>query len=118
MSGPRAVRPVPAPHRPRPRACGSVPGVTDSDRPTAPNTTAPTTWALPPVLADPRPVVLACLVGWIVAIVVALIAGGPSSPVLPICYAGLGIGALGVGVFLIQRAAARRGSRGAQQGLL
>ena len=35
----------------------------------------------------------------------------------PITLAGLGVGALGTGIFLWQRSAARRGARGAQTGL-
>lgn len=79
---------------------------------------APPSWALPPALTDARPVVLVCVIGWIAAIVVTLIVAGPSSPVLPTCYAGLGIGALGVAIYLTQRAAARRGSKGAQRGIV
>lgn len=82
---------------------------------TSSETPATPSWALPPYLTDPRPVVLACVLGWIVAIVVTLIVAGTSSPALPICYAGLGIGALGAGVYLIQRTAARRGTKGAQR---
>ncbi|WP_024793892.1 DUF2530 domain-containing protein [Tomitella biformata] len=78
----------------------------------------PPVWALPTSLTDPRPVVIACVIGWIVAIIVTLIVAGTSSPILPTCYAGLGIGAIGVAIFLIQRAAARRGTRGAQRGLV
>lgn len=101
--------------RPAPRVgpCGNVPRVTDSSLSPA----EPPVWALPRALTDPRPAVLACLLGWVAAIVVALIVAGPSASVLPTCYAGLGVGALGVGVFLAQRAAARRGDRGAQNGL-
>jgi hypothetical protein len=35
----------------------------------------------------------------------------------PIAVAGLGVGVLGTSIFLLQRRAARRGSRGAQSGL-
>ena len=90
-----------------------MPKVTDS----SPNSAEPPVWTLPRVLIDPRPAVLACVLGWLVAIVVALIVAGPSASVLPTCYAGLGVGALGVGVFLAQRSAARRGVRGSQSGL-
>lgn len=90
-----------------------MPWVTESSSPAA-----QPAWALPSSLTDPRPVVLACVLGWVVAIVVTLIVAGPSSSILPTCYAGLGIGALGVAIFLIQRAAARRGAKGAQRGLV
>ncbi|BBX11956.1 MULTISPECIES: DUF2530 domain-containing protein [Mycobacteriaceae] len=35
----------------------------------------------------------------------------------PVSVAGLGVGALGTTIFLLQRTAARRGARGAQTGL-
>lgn len=35
----------------------------------------------------------------------------------PVSLAGLGVGVLGTTIFLVQRGAARRGSRGAQTGL-
>lgn len=78
-------------------------------------TTPAQVWALPKSLTDPRPVVIACVLGWIVTIVVTLILAGPDSPILPTCYAGLGIGAIGIGIFLLQRTAARRGTKGAQR---
>lgn len=73
---------------------------------------------LPAVWLDPRPPVAAGFVGWIIAIIIALIVDGTGSAILPICYGGLGAGALGVSIYLVQRAAARRGTRGAQPGLV
>ncbi|WP_372497902.1 DUF2530 domain-containing protein [Tomitella fengzijianii] len=73
--------------------------------------------ALPAAALDPRPVVAAGFGAWIIATIVFLIADGASSSALPVCYAGLVIGALGTAVFLIQRRGARSGRKGAQQGL-
>lgn len=72
---------------------------------------------LPPALLDPRPVVGAGFCAWIIATVVILIVDGTSSDALPVCYAGLVIGALGTTIFLMQRRGARSGRKGAQQGL-
>lgn len=72
---------------------------------------------LPRVLLDPRPVVAAGFLAWAVATGVIALVSGTDSDLLPICYAGLVIGALGTVVFLIQRRGARSGRRGAQRGL-
>ncbi|MFE3289715.1 DUF2530 domain-containing protein [Rhodococcus sp. NPDC059234] len=72
---------------------------------------------LPARLTDPRPVVVLGTVAWLVATVVVLAAGDRWASALPICYAGLAVGAAGFALFLVQRAAARRGSRTAQRGL-
>ncbi|QCQ89900.1 DUF2530 domain-containing protein [Rhodococcus sp. SGAir0479] len=68
-------------------------------------------------LSDPRPVLAAGTVVWVVATVVVLLSGNRWSAALPVCYAGIGLGVLGFGLFLVQRRAARRGRRGAQRGL-
>lgn len=68
-------------------------------------------------LSDPRPVLATGTAVWVVATVVALVAGDRWSGALPVCYAGTALGVLGFGLFLIQRRAARRGKRGAQRGL-
>lgn len=73
--------------------------------------------ALPDRLLDPRPVIITIAVGWLVALALAF-----TVPALhdwrPVTVAGLGVGVLGTSIFLWQRSAARRGSRGAQRGLL
>lgn len=69
-------------------------------------------------LSDPRPVLAAGTLAWIVATVVVLLAGERWSAALPVCLAGTALGVLGFGLFLVQRRAARRGRRGAQQGLV
>ncbi len=72
--------------------------------------------ALPAALLDPRPVVLVGALLWALATIAAF-----AVPALeswrPIALAGLGTGGLGTSIFLWQRAAARRGARGAQTGL-
>ncbi len=71
---------------------------------------------LPAALLDPRPVITVMAVLWALAAIAAF-----TFPALhtwrPITVAGLGVGVLGVAIFLWQRSAARRGARGAQTGL-
>ena len=78
----------------------------------------PTPPPLPPALADPRPVMAAGTVGWVVALVV-LLSGGAASTSTAIVTCGLGasLGALGYGLFFWQRRAVRRGDRGSQRGI-
>ncbi|GAT11630.1 protein of unknown function [Mycolicibacterium novocastrense] len=54
--------------------------------------------------------------GWVVAAILALTVTGLHEW-RPYTVAGLGVGALGTGIWLWQRHAVRRGSRGAQSGL-
>ncbi len=72
--------------------------------------------ALPAALTDPRPVIGVGAALWAVATLAAFVV-----PALhgwrPVTLAGLGVGVVGVSIFLWQRSAARRGSRGAQTGL-
>jgi hypothetical protein len=72
---------------------------------------------LPARLTDPRPVVAVGTAAWLVATIVVLASGDRWAALLPICYAGLAVGAAGFALFVVQRAAARRGSRTAQRGL-
>jgi hypothetical protein len=71
---------------------------------------------LPAVLLDPWPIIAIGALAWLVAAVAAFVV-----PALttwrPLTLAGLAVGVLGTSIFLWQRAAARRGSRGAQTGL-
>lgn len=69
-------------------------------------------------LSDPRPVLAVGTLAWIVATVVVLASGDRWNTALPVCYAGIALSLLGFGLFLVQRGAARRGRRGAQQGLV
>ena len=72
--------------------------------------------ALPAALLAPWPVIVVIAVGWLIAAVLAF-----TLPELhgwrPVTIAGLGVGVLGTSIFLWQRRAVRRGSRGAQSGL-
>jgi hypothetical protein len=90
-------------------------------------TTEPTDAAVPPAAGDeppplrpallePWPVIVTLAVAWLVAAVAAFTVDSLQSW-RPVTAAGLGIGVLGTSIFLLQRHAVRRGSRGAQQGL-
>jgi hypothetical protein len=72
---------------------------------------------LPERLTDPRPVLVVGTVAWLVATVVVLVSGDRWESALPVCWAGLAFGAIGTLLYLVQRRAARRGSRTAQRGL-
>ena len=77
---------------------------------------APEPPALPTVLLDPWPVIAVLAVGWLIAAVLAFTVAGLHDW-RPVTLAGLGVGLLGTSIFLWQRRAVRRGSRGAQSGL-
>jgi hypothetical protein len=77
---------------------------------------APEPPPLPEVLLQPWPVILVIAAGWLVAVVLAFSVTGLQTW-RPITVAGLGVGVLGTSIFLWQRSAARRGSRGAQSGI-
>jgi Protein of unknown function (DUF2530) len=83
---------------------------------TQPGDDAPAPPALPAALLRPWPVIVAIAAAWLVAVILAF-----TVPDLhgwrPVTVAGLGVGALGTSIFLWQRRAVRRGSRGAQTGL-
>lgn len=68
------------------------------------------------MLLKPWPVIAVITAGWVIATILAF-----TLPALhelrPYTVAGLGVGVLGTSIFLWQRHAARRGSRGAQSGL-
>lgn len=86
--------------------------MTDSE----PTRDAPQPPPLPASLLTQWPVIGTIAVGWLVAVILAF-----AVPALhdwrPTTIAGLGVGVLGTSIFLWQRAAVRRGSRGAQTGL-
>jgi hypothetical protein len=71
---------------------------------------------LPPSLLAPWPVIIVITCGWLVAAVLAFSVAGLHTW-RPVTVAGLGVGVLGTAIFLWQRHAVRRGSRGAQSGL-
>ena len=76
----------------------------------------PTPPALPGVLLEPWPVICVIAAGWLVAVVLAFTVPGLHDW-RPVTVAGLGVGVLGTSIFLWQRSAVRRGSRGAQRGI-
>lgn len=71
---------------------------------------------LPPALLNAWPFIALGALGWLVAAAAAFLV-----PALqcwrPLTLAGLGVGLLGTSIFVLQLAAARRGARGAQDGL-
>ena len=71
---------------------------------------------LPHRFHDSVPVIAAGTALWAVAAVVAALLTGFGEAFWT-CVAGIGVGAFGASVFAWQRAAARRGSRLAQQGV-
>ncbi|GAB17712.1 hypothetical protein GOEFS_037_00150 [Gordonia effusa NBRC 100432] len=72
---------------------------------------------LPAALRAPEPVIIAGMVGWLVATIVVWAAGIGDERLLRVCWVGLAVGVLGTTIFLVQRAGVRRGSKGAQEGL-
>jgi Protein of unknown function (DUF2530) len=72
--------------------------------------------ALPPGLLKPWPVITVITAAWLVATLLAFTVSGLHE-YRPFAVAGLGVGVLGTSIFLWQRSAVRRGSRGAQSGL-
>ena len=72
--------------------------------------------SLPARLLEPAPVIVVIAIGWLIAVALAFTVPGLHDW-RPIAVAGLGVGVLGTSIFLLQRRAARRGDRGAQQGL-
>lgn len=80
------------------------------------DTSAPQPPALPAALLEPWPVIVVIATGWLIATIVAFTVSGLQHW-RPFTIAGLAIGVLGTTIFLIQRRAVRRGSRGAQSGL-
>lgn len=77
---------------------------------------APEPPPLPAALLEAWPVIAVGALAWLVAAVTAF-----ALPALaewrPLTVAGLGVGLLGTGIFVWQRAAVRRGAPGAQTGL-
>ncbi|MDY6996296.1 MAG: DUF2530 domain-containing protein [Actinomycetota bacterium] len=87
---------------------GTDTGSADADLPQPPQ--------LPAALLTPWPVIVVITCGWLLACVAAFTVDTLHSW-RPFTVAGLGVGVLGTSIFLWQRHAVRRGSRGAQRGL-
>jgi Protein of unknown function (DUF2530) len=83
---------------------------------TEPSADAPQPPPLPAGLLRVQPAIAAIAVGWLLAVVLAFTVPGLHDW-RPVAIAGLGVGVFGTSLFLWQRAAVRRGSRGAQTGL-
>lgn len=81
-----------------------------------PGHNAPEPPPLPQALLRPVPVIIAIATAWLIAFVLAFTVPGLHDW-RPVTVAGLGVGVLGTLIFLWQRHAVRRGSRGAQTGL-
>lgn len=77
---------------------------------------APEPPALPAILLKPWPVIVVITAAWLIATVLAFTVSGLHEW-RPYTVAGLGVGALGTSIVLLQLRAVRRGSRGAQSGL-
>lgn len=78
---------------------------------------APEVPELPPSLRAPEPVIVVGMVAWLIATIVVGVTEWGGGRSLAVCLTGLVIGVLGTAIFLIQRAASRRGDRTAQRGL-
>lgn len=72
---------------------------------------------LPRALRAPEPVIAVGMIAWLVATVVVGVTGWGGGRTLAVCLVGLAVGLLGTSIFLVQRAASRRGDRTAQRGL-
>jgi hypothetical protein len=71
---------------------------------------------LPPALLQVWPVVTVGFLGWLIAAALAFLVPALHSW-RPVTLGGLGVGLIGTSIFVLQLAAARRGTRGAQTGL-
>ena len=72
--------------------------------------------ALPAALLDPVPMIAVGTIVWLAAAIASFTIADLATW-RPVTIAGLGVGALGTGIFRWQRSAARRGTKGAQDGL-
>ena len=72
---------------------------------------------LPARLRAPAPVIVVGMLAWLVATIVVAVTGWGSDRALTVCWVGLAVGVLGTVIVLVQQAAVRRGSKGAQEGL-
>lgn len=78
--------------------------------------TPPSPPLLPARFYESLPVIGGGMVLWLLVGVVAFVVAG-AGELFWTCVSGLGVGIFGLGVFLAQRAAARRGDRSAQRGI-
>lgn len=78
--------------------------------------TEPQVPRIPAYLLDPRPVVMIGTVAWTLALLAAMLIEVDMRRVV-LCAVGVGVGALGTVVYVLQRRAVLRGNAGAQTGL-
>lgn len=94
--------------------------VTEPEDP-APAPAAPEVPALPPALADPRPVMAVGTALWAVVLVVlavrALLGADGLGTTVATCAVGVALGAIGYGIFFWQRRTVHGGSGRGQQGI-
>lgn len=72
---------------------------------------------LPAKLRAPEPVIIVGMVIWAIATLVVWLGDIGPDRALTVCLVGLVVGVMGTILVLVQKAAVRRGSRGAQEGL-
>ena len=72
---------------------------------------------LPASLRAPEPVIVVGMLAWLIATLIVWIGDLGGDRTLTICWVGLAVGVLGTTIVVIQKAAVRRGTRGAQEGL-
>lgn len=91
-----------------------ISGASDADEHAPGETAIP---ELPGALHAPEPVVVVGMLAFVVASIVVGATGWGGGSALAICLTGLVVGVLGTSIFLVQRAASRRGDKTAQRGL-
>lgn len=72
---------------------------------------------LPRQLTAPGPVIVVGMLAFLVASIVTASSGSGWGHALQISLVGLGVGAFGCGLVVVQKWAVRKGRKGAQQGL-
>ncbi|HHX85004.1 MAG TPA: DUF2530 domain-containing protein [Actinomycetales bacterium] len=72
---------------------------------------------IPGYLLDPRPVVIVGTLAWTFALLAEMLVDDADMHTVILCAVGVGVGALGTFVYVLQRRAVLRGSEGAQVGL-
>lgn len=72
---------------------------------------------IPDYLLDPRPVVIIGTVAWTLALLAHMLMYEVDMRTVILCAVGVGVGALGMLVYALQRRAVLAGSAGAQDGL-
>lgn len=71
---------------------------------------------IPGYLLDPRPVVILGTLAWTLALLAHMLMDEVDMRTVILCAVGVGVGAVGMFVYTLQRRAVLRGSAGAQHG--